>query len=189
MKMFLRDQCPQLAERVPEFRTKALSYRRTDSLPNRTIQSRIAPAVRDLRKCRLDFLFRYDVFPPAILTFFGEWQLDSREMRAGDVIVQQAQVPPGWGLRLIFGVRVLSVYREEKRAGFSYGTLEGHPETGLNVFALSVIGDGVVVSVHTNAAPGLPLSRLLAPIFTKPYVSYCNRQALLRMEEKFVQCN
>lgn len=189
MKIFLRDQDEKLTSYLEESRTINLSYTDTHGLPERTIKSRIPDDTRNLETSDLGFLFRYEVFPPTILKFHGEWQLAGREMRVGDVIVQQAQVPPGWGVRLVFGVRVLSVYREETRAGFSYGTLAGHPETGTNEFSFSVIGGGILAAVKTVAAPALPLTRLLAPIFTHRYIAFCNRQALQRMEEKFLQAN
>lgn len=189
MKLFLRDQEAALGDYVAEFREKKLALTDLGRLPSRTLRGCALAAARDLRQCKLEFLFAYDIFPLAILSFLGEWQLEGRSMREGDVIVQQAQVPPRWGVRLVFGVRVLSVYCEKTRAGFSYGTLIGHPETGMNEFSFVVIDAGIVASVHTVAAPALPLPRLLAPVFTNRYIAFCNQQALRRMEEKFRQSN
>ena len=189
MKLFIRDQETRLSEHLPELKSRALALAETEGLPQRTIQRRIMGETRDLASCDLAFLFAYEVFPRSILKFFGEWQLGNRAMRTGDVIVQQAQFPPGCGLRLVFGVRVLSVYREETRAGFSYGTLPGHPEVGTNEFSFSLIGGAILASVRTTAKPVLPLSRFLAPLFINRYITYCNRAALRRMERKFLQFN
>lgn len=189
MKLFIFDQEMRLSEYLPEFKTRALSFTETNALPQRTIQRRITGGTRDLGLCDLDFLFAYEVFPRPILKFLGDWELEKREMRAGDVIVQQAQVPPGWGVRLIFGVRVLSVYREATRAGFSYGTLPGHPEVGTNEFSFSLIGGTVLTSVRTVAKPVVPLSRVLGPLFINRYIAFCNRAALHRMEQKFIWAN
>ena len=189
MKLFIRDQEMRLSEHLLDLKSRALSFPETDGLPQRTIQRRITGETRDLASCNLDFLFAYEVFPRSILKFFGEWQLENRAMRAGDVIVQQAQVPPDWGLRFIFGVRVLSVYREDTRAGFSYGTLPGHPEVGTNEFSFSLMGGAMLASVRTIAKPVLPLSRIHGPLFVNRYISFCNRAALRRMEQQFVQFN
>lgn len=189
MKLFIRDQEMRLPEHLPEFTARTLSFSDTHGLPDRTIQRRVAVGARDLRAADLDFLFRYDLFPRGILKFFGEWQLDHREMRVGDVIVQQTQFPPRSGVHLIFGVRVLSVYREEMRAGFSYGTLPGHPEAGTNEFSFSLLGGALVASVRTIAQPVLPLSRVLAPLFINRYIAFLNHEALRRMEDKFVEHN
>ena len=189
MKLFIFDQEMRLSEHLPEFKAKALSFTETNGLPPRRIQRRISGETRDLASCDLDFLFAYEVFPRPILKFFGEWQLEKREMRAGDVIVQQAQVPPGWGVRLIFGVRVLSVYREATCAGFSYGTLPGHPEVGTNEFSFSLMDGAILASVRTIANPVLPLSAVLGPLLINRYIAFCNRAALRRMEQKFIRAN
>ena len=189
MRVALGDHASGLASYLPEFRSRPLSFHEVRGLPSRTLRGRQLSPPRDLRQCNLAFLFAYEIFPSAILEFFGEWQLEGRGMREGDVIVQQVQVPPGWGVRLIMGVRVLSVYRDERRAGFSYGTLAGHPETGTNEFSFSMDDGGIAAAVHTVAAPALPLARLLAPVFTNRYIAFCNRQALQRMETTFLERN
>lgn len=192
MRMSFRNQERRLAVYLPELKSAQLSYESLTGLPEKTIRSRIPVSGPpcDLEGCDLDFLFHYDVFPPAILKFFGEWQLDDRAMRVGDVIVQQVQIPPvGVGIKLIFGSRVLSIHRSLSSAGFSYGTLAGHPETGSNEFSFSVEEGSLFAAVRTVAAPGLFLSRLLSPVFTKPYVAFCNARALQRMKDNFLRCN
>lgn len=189
MRVALRDHSSDLASYVPEFKSRPLSFHDIGRLPSRSLNGRQLAPPRDLQKCNLAFLFAYDIFPPAILRFFGEWQLEGREMREDDVIVQQAQIPPGWGLRLIFGVRVLRMYRDDTRAGFSYGTLAGHPEMGMNEFSFSVSDRGIAAAIHTVAAPALALTRLFAPVFTNRYIAYCNHQALRRMETTFLERN
>lgn len=192
MRTSFRNREKRLADYLPDLKASRLSYKTLTGLPERTIRSPVpvSEVPRDLRECDLDFLFRYDVFPPRILKFFGEWQLHDREMRVGDVIVQQAQIPPcGVGLKFLFGVRVLSVYRTAATAGFSYGTLAGHPETGTNEFSFSLEDGSLFAAVRTVAAPGLFLSRLLAPVFTRRYVAFCNAQALRRMVANYLKFN
>ncbi|GAA4732513.1 hypothetical protein GCM10023350_14890 [Nocardioides endophyticus] len=45
-------------------------------------------------------------------------------------------------LALRIPCRVVYVVDEPERAGFAYGTLPGHPETGEELFLLSRLGDG-----------------------------------------------
>lgn len=179
-----------LAAHLTELKALPLSFTSTAGLPEQMVCAPVAARVRTLDDCDLGFLFCYDIFPPCILRFFGEWELHGREMRPGDVIVQQAQIPPAaWGVKLLFGVRVLSVERGAERAGFSYGTLAGHPETGVNAFHFSLESGRLDAVIRTTAEPVLPISRLLARIFTRPYVAWCNRQALRQMVESFARCN
>ena len=110
-------------------------------------------------------------------------------MQVGDTIVQQAQIPPACGFHLVFGVRVVSVERAAQRAGFSYGTLRGHPESGVNAFSITRVKRRIDAIVRTTAMPGLPLSRFLARVFTNRYVIWCNRRALARIAREFAQAN
>lgn len=174
---------------MPKFKSRELSFDTLAGLPARSICSRPIAAPADLTHHNLDFFFGYEIFPRRLLRFFAEWQLEGREMREGDVIVQQAQVPPGSGIFLIFGVRVLSVERSASKAAFSYGTLDGHPESGVNEFSFTREHASVIAAVHTRAGAGLLLSKILAPVFTYPYASYCNRHALREMTRKFQLTN
>lgn len=192
MKIFLRNQQPNLSSFLRQMRFWPVSYRNLAKLPTRTFVAWIPfpEPVRSLHGLDLDFLFRYEVFPPNMLASFGEWRLQDRSMETGDIIVQQAQIPPfPVSLKLIFGVRVFSVYRTDTEAGFAYETLVGHPETGTNRFCFFVEEDALFCAVHTVAAPGLFLSRLLAPFFTNWYVNFCNRKALLRLRQNFLKHN
>lgn len=189
MRFFLRDPSARLAVHLPYFKRLPLSYESTAGLPETVLSTSVSSARYDLRECDLGFLFRYEVFPPSILKFFGEWQREDREMRVGDTIVQQAQIPPACGVHLVFGVRVVNVEHGAQHAGFSYGTLRGHPETGVNAFSIARVKGGIDAIVRTTAVPGLPLSRFLARVFTNQYVIWCNRRALARMAREFVKAN
>lgn len=184
MILRLFDAEAQLGFYLPQMKNAPLTFSDVSEFPPRSARLAVTHARCDLRGCNLDFLFRYEIFPRSILKFFGEWQLAGRSMRAGDTIVQQAQVPAGCGPHFIFGVRVLSVFREANRAGFKYGTLAGHPEIGTNEFAFCASDAGIVATVSTTAGLASPLARFLAPL-TRQYVNYCNRQALRTMAAKF----
>src|SRR5262249_44749926 len=136
------------------------------------------------------FFFRYHIFPPEILRFFGEWQMHDRDMQEGDIIILEAKVPPiPFNIKLVFGVRVLMVESSANRMSFHYGTLTGHPETGINEFSFFHNEGTLVAEVNTTAKPGLPISQLLAIPFTIPYVAYCNRRALENMIINFFKAN
>lgn len=120
--------------------------------------------------------------PEKMLKFFGEWQIENREMQEGDIILQQACFPPAsLSIKGIFGVRILSVYKETHRVGFSYGKLKGHPETGINEFSFTLTNGSLTAKVQTTASQGLIVIRLFAPILI-PYIRYCNRTALEIMQ-------
>ena len=190
MRVFIRDQAARLENLLPEFRRRSLSFGEPSGLPTTAFQERVGPRFEDLRELNLDFLFRYEIFPPRILKFFGEWQSEGRSMREGDVIVQQAIVPPCCcGLKLVFAVRVLSITHERNKVAFSYGTLDGHPETGVNEFSFVVRTNEIFAVVQTFARPAHILARLLAPLFTNPYVRYCNRRAARQMKSQFDSAN
>lgn len=189
MNWHWRDQSASLAARLPEFRAEQLSFDPRTKFPETALRGHASATRHDLRECDLRFLFCYDVFPPAILKFFGEWQLEDREMRVGDTIVQQAQIPPARGIHLVFGVRVVNVERTAEHAGFSYGTLREHPETGTNAFSFAHVERGIDAVIRTAAVPALWLSRSLAHVFTNRYVTWCNRQAFARMTAQFQEMN
>lgn len=190
MKIYFQSREKNLKDYFREFERLPFSFKEGEYFPGKLIEARISSSSKNLKAINLDFLFRYDLFPRNILTFWGEWELEDRAMKEGDVIVQQASIPP-WemSLKILFGVRILSSYQEEERAGFSYGTLCGHPETGVNEFVFLNKNGSIYAQVHTRARPGLLLSRFLAPVFTKPYVDYCNHQALEKMKENFLRYN
>ncbi|WP_231482444.1 DUF1990 family protein [Nocardioides sp. URHA0020] len=61
--------------------------------------------------------------------------------------------------------RVVYVVSEPDRAGFAYGTLPGHPESGEELFLLARMGDGrVVFTITAFSRPGTRLTRLGGPV-------------------------
>ncbi|MBS4102249.1 DUF1990 family protein [Tsukamurella paurometabola] len=61
--------------------------------------------------------------------------------------------------------RVVYVVDEPDRAGFAYGTLPGHPESGEELFSVELRPDGVVVAaVAAFSRPGRWYSRLGGPV-------------------------
>jgi len=69
------------------------------------------------------------------------------------------------GLYLAFPCRVNEVYEEPNRLGFSYLTLPGHPECGMERFLVELGPDGTVqASVTAISRPANPLVRLTGPV-------------------------
>ncbi len=189
VKLRLRSGKDVLACELAKLRHAQLSFTDPVLFRERTLQTRVTTTPCNLLECDLDWFFRYRIFPPWLLRFCGEWQEENREMRGGDVIAQEARVPPGAvGLKLLFGVRVLSVYRSANAAGFRYGTLVGHPEMGTNEFCFRVNDNGVVATIRTRATTGLLITRLLE-FAVRRYVAFSNRAALSWMREEFLRHN
>lgn len=190
MKYFFRNQSAMFKEHLQELKSLPLSFtqEKLREIPQRKIQLCVSSSSSvDIHHHQFEFLFRYQIFPSHLLHFCGEWELSNREMQVGDIIVQQIMIPPSRiSLKCIFGVKVLAVYHETDRVGFSYGTLKGHPETGINEFSFYQDGSNLMAQICTTAKPGLFISRMLAPFFTRPYVNYCNRQALELMKKTFL---
>lgn len=74
--------------------------------------------------------------------------------------------------------RVVYVLEEDDRAGFAYGTLDGHPECGEELFSVELRPEGQVVAViRAFSRParwysrlGAPFARLLQDIMTRRYL-------------------
>lgn len=183
MKIFLRNQQSHFAKLLEVLKkTEAMQFDRNslkEKISTIEIQSPQKLADLDLR-----FLFDYEIFPSKILIFYNQWQAENRNMQVGDTILQQAFLPPfkGFSQKVIFGVRVCELINEAKRKGFSYITLNGHAEKGISTFTLEQENDQLIFKIHTFSAPGNLLTRLVAPIFTRPYQTYCTKLALKKVK-------
>lgn len=131
-----------------------------------------------------DSFFRYEIFPKHILNGYPQWIAEQRMIQPGDTIVQQATLPPFpvFSQKIIFGVRIKEVFREEKRIGFSYETLKGHVEKGISYFLIEESAGHIVFSIHTFSKPGNLLSKLAGPLFSSPYQDYCTKEALKHVQ-------
>jgi hypothetical protein len=135
---------------------------------------------KSLHQLDLDFLFDYQLFPQNIMTYKNQWSEENRTMRIGDTIAQQVYIPPTKFLsqKIIFGVRINEIIDQPDKKGFSYETLEGHVEKGISTFTVEQAGNKVIFKIHTFSSPGNVLTKLLGPVFSVPYQTYCTQQAL-----------
>lgn len=128
----------------------------------------------------LAFFFNYQIFPDNIMGSYTQWKDEQRSMQVGDTIVQQAYLPPNPVLsqKIIFGVRISEIIEEENRIGYSYETLEGHVEKGISTFTIERHNNRTIFKIHTYSKPGSFLTRLVGPIFSIPYQTYCTKKCL-----------
>jgi len=127
-----------------------------------------------------------EVFERAVAAAF-DWQIqrragirvrvqgagaDARSLRIDDVAVMRV---PLW-LRDV-PCRVVAVVDESRRAGFAYGTLPGHPESGEEAFLVEHRGDdSVVLRIRAFSRPsswlfriGYPAVLLMQSFYTRRY--------------------
>jgi uncharacterized protein (UPF0548 family) len=71
--------------------------------------------------------------------------------------------------------RVVRVIDEPDRAGFAYGTLPGHPESGEEEFLLIRTGDRVDFRITAFSRPATRLSRLGGPLTRRAQDFYTSR--------------
>jgi hypothetical protein len=179
MKIFLTDQAPNFEGLLRQLVTQPImSYDRT-KLQEKTTTIDIETE-RALEQIDLDVLFNYGIFPSNIMSYLTQWGQENRKMRVGDTILQQVFIPPikQFSQKAVFGVRVNCIIDETDRKSFSYETVEGHVERGESSFTLERLGNGLIFKIRTFSEPGNFLTKLLGPILTVPYQSYCTRRAL-----------
>ena len=192
MQFAITDQLARLHQRIPAYAQRSFSFTDAEVLPERITarQVLLTRPVHDLTACDLDFLFRYEIFPPQILVFAAEWESAGRSMLVGDVIVQQANVLPLPGsIKAIFGVRVINITRSATYVGFEYGTLQGHAERGVAEFAFVLRRDELFAVVRSHSEPGTWLSRMAAPFWTVPYQQYGAGLVAEQMRSRFLEAN
>lgn len=80
------------------------------------------------------------------------------------------------GLCLVFACRITGVFSDEVSFGFTYATLPGHPEQGVETFRLTLADNQVELHITGESRPALLLNKLSGPIgpvmqkrFTKSY--------------------
>ncbi|RCG25001.1 DUF1990 domain-containing protein [Sphaerisporangium album] len=93
----------------------------------------------------------------------------------GEVVVNRLGVGP---IGLLAPCRVIWTVEEDRRAGFAYGTLPGHPEKGEESLLLEVGDDGAMTfAVTAFVRPGRWYSRLGWPLTVLAVEFFCGRYA------------
>lgn len=112
----------------------------------------------------LGAILRFDVFPPRMLTGV----LRRSPIECGDTVAIRYRFL--LGLDLFFAARVIERFEETTathwRAGFTYRTIDGHPECGEETFVVEkeLTTGAVTVALRSWSRPGSFLAWLLYPM-------------------------
>lgn len=179
MRVHITDQADNFDRLLKELTTKPTMTFDKTKLKEKTTTVDIQTQ-KNLGEIDLDFFFDYKIFPSDIMTFMTQWGQEKRKMKIGDTILQQAFIPPTktFSQKVVFGVRINSIIDETDRKGFSYVKIDGHVEKGESTFTIENSNDGLIFKIKTFSEPGNLLTKLVGPIFTVPYQTYCTRTAL-----------
>jgi Domain of unknown function (DUF1990) len=188
MKIYLTDQADNFDGLLKQLAIKPTMTFDKTKLKEKTTTIDIKTE-KTLRQLNLDFLFDYKIFPSNIMTFMTQWEQENRKMKIGDTILQQAFIPPTktFSQKIVFGVRINNIIDETDRKGFSYVTVDGHVEKGESTFTVENSNGGVIFKIKTFSEPGNLLTKMVGPIFTVPYQSYCTQTALDNVKKQIEQ--
>jgi hypothetical protein len=185
MKIYLTDQKNKFKQHLDFLKTKnVMTYDKTRLTEKiTTIEIKTTKKIDQLN---LETLFDYQIFPDNIMTSKNQWTDENRKMRIGDTIAQQVYIPPTktFSQKIIFGVRINEIIDQGDKKGFSYETLEGHVEKGISTFTVEQLDDKLIFKIMTYSAPGNILTKLLGPIFSVPYQTFCTKTALDNVKRK-----
>ncbi|MBS2034685.1 DUF1990 family protein [bacterium] len=123
----------------------------------------------------------YDIFPRRL----GRGVL-RRPVEVGDSVGLRYYLVPG--VHLFFASRVYEVIDEPLRSGFSYETLEGHPEAGRETFSVTKDSETGAIICELKAWSHLarPWPRWLHPL-TRPLQTGAGRAALDHFEQLILE--
>ena len=188
MKIYLTDQADNFHGLLKQLTTQPTMTFDKTKLKEKTTTIDIKNK-KTLEQLNLDFLFDYKIFPSSILTSMTQWGQEKRKMKIGDTILQQVFIPPTkvFSQKIVFGVRINNIIDEADRKGFSYVTIEGHVEKGESTFTIEQNANGLIFKIKTFSAPGNLLTKLVGPIFTVPYQTFCTRTALKNVKRQIEQ--
>ena len=185
MKIYLLEQKNKFKKHLDFLKMKlVMNYDKSKlTEKNTTININTTKKIDELN---LDFLFDYQIFPDNIMTYKTQWKDENRKIKIGDTIAQQVYLPPikTFSQKIIFGVRINEIINQADKRGFSYETLEGHVEKGVSTFTVEQLGTNIVFKVQTYSTPGNFLTKILGPIFSVPYQTFCTNAALKNVKRQ-----
>ena len=185
MKIYLTDQKNKFKQHLDFLKDKkVMDYdksRLTEKITTIDIET-----TKNFNQLNLGFLFDYNIFPDNIMTFKNQWSDENRKMKIDDTIAQQVYIPPTktFSQKIIFGVRINEIIDQADKKGFSYETLEGHVEKGVSSFTVEKVDDKIVFKIKTYSTAGNILTKLLGPIFSVPYQTFCTKTALKNVKRQ-----
>lgn len=180
MKLYLTDQEHQFKQHLNFLKEQKVMPYVKNQLTEKIsfVELKTSRGINDLN---LNSLFSYDIFPGNIMHHLTQWKDENRSMQVGDTIAQQVYLPPvkAFSQKIIFGVRINEIINTETQKGFSYETLEGHVEKGISTFTVEQHNNQqLIFKIHTHSTPGNLISKLLSPVFSIPYQTFCTQRAL-----------
>jgi len=185
MKVYLTDQEKNFQQHLRFLKEeRVMPY--TKELLTEKISVIALNTYKHLADVNLNTLFDYNIFPGTIMHHYAQWKDENRRMQVGDTIVQQVYLPPikSFSQKIIFGVRVNEIIDEKDKKGFSYETLEDHVEKGISTFTVEQGEDQqLLFKIHTYSTPGNLLARILSPVFSIPYQTFCTKRALAHVKK------
>ena len=183
MKIYIKNQQEKFKQHLAFFKNQSVMLYDKNELKEKTTTVTI-DSDKTIDQLDLDFLFDYKLFPDNIISALCEWEDEKRSMKIGDTIVQQAFLPPTKKLsqKVIFGVRINEIIDEPTKKGYSYETLVGHVEKGLSIFTVENLGADLIFKIHTFSMPGSFMMRLVGPLFSVPYQTFCTKKCLTNVK-------
>lgn len=185
MKIYLTDQKNKFKNHLDFLKKSEIMTYDKNRLAEKTTIIELNTS-KNIQQLKLDFLFDYQIFPENIMTFKTQWSDENRKMKIGDTIVQQVYIPPTKIIsqKIIFGVRINEIIDQENKKGFSYETLDGHVEKGVSTFTIEQLDNKLIFKVQTYSTPGNILTKLVGPIFSVPYQTFCTKSALNNVKKQ-----
>lgn len=185
MRIYLTDQKNNFKQHLDFLKTKKVMDYDKSRLTNKISFIDIDTS-KKLNDLKFDFLFDYQIFPDNIMTYRNQWTDENRKMKIGDTIAQQVYIPPTktFSQKIIFGVRINEIIDQADRKGFSYETLEGHVEKGVSTFTVEQLDNKIILKIQSYSTPGNILTKLLGPIFSVPYQTFCTKSALKNVKRQ-----
>jgi Domain of unknown function (DUF1990) len=186
MKIYLSDQTKYFKTHLENLKLQDIIKYDKSQLKEKTTFISINTN-KSIKQLDTNFFWDYNIFPNNIMSFLTEWTDQKRQMQIGDTIVQQAFIPPFrlFSQKIIFGVRINNIIDEENRIGFSYETLNGHVEMGESTFTIEKTKDDkTIFKIHTFSKPGNILTKLVGPIFSIPYQTFCTKRGLENVQKQ-----
>lgn len=179
MKISVKDQTQNFNHYLEQLKSKRIAEYDKNKLVEKITEIELV-STKSLNHLNLDFFYNYNIFPSNIMMFKTQWKTENRDMQIGDLIVQQVFLPPHkiFSQKVIFGVRINQIINEGNRKGFSYETIEGHVEKGISIFTIEEKKEKLKFKIHTFSGPGNLPAKIVGPIITVPYQTYCTKKAL-----------
>lgn len=129
-----------------------------------------------------DAVLRFDIFPANLATGV----LVRTPLQVGDTVGLRYHFVPG--LDLFFAARVIDRFEQSAdgqwRCGFTYRTLQGHPEVGEETFVVEkdLTTGKIIVALRSWSRPGIWLASLTDPI-TRALQLRAGQSALDHLEQ------